>query len=1087
MDLPQRLGQLSRLSSDLYETGSARSLPLSTRRSPSYLSHRSVENDPGSTSYGSTRSYTRTLSHSGASDYGSGSGMPVSRTLPLRRSLKTFDRSPQNILPEYDTAGPGGGGSMHHHHMSPSGSLRHSLFDSSKYDNPGSYLTRIRSASRERGERESSMASSSANRVARTLYPSSGTLSTTGEANGWEGGLDAVLSPSSSLAASIYSTTSGTTVGGVGSSISPISTTVSLNSESLLSPNSSSFSLDNGDSPGSSSSRLLSVQEKMNNYSQYYQSLTQSPFRRLPLASPSQIHANSNSNLATFGVGLSELRNAQPPTTLSRPVSFQPHPVVVPLMVDAPPMEVGLGTSTSDSGSATPCIQSPVSNPMSSSVTSPSISPPQVPSPVTVPYKSPQEISPQRSDDAKAAKPPSSSIPRWPTVSVRQHRPLSISSFPDGPRASSVSRVMSPPPHPQSGGQHGTSVMTKGPVEVGSPSVGIGILKRRDNSRATSVERITRLLERKSMPREMLANGDAAGDSAATTGSGKSKNAEEVNQIGNESTSVIGVVESEKANQSMKKPKFLQSLEKKWEKFTNKGSQNDDSGRSTMNNSVDMSCNNVTGTDQIDANGTSSAASPEPNQAGATSEESSSHEDNKFNESVLLRRALSPEKKVKPNSRLAAAGGTVGFMLGKFKKMEESPAAVSVTPAASSAVSRIPTGRPPLGINGVGGIGSRLGLLGRRTQMPYTGTTSDSVLTLTAKEMGRAADNSSGDESSGLLRSAAQIAQEKRRLHPKLEVKKEMPSCTIEGPVSPPVVLATQQQATSPPQIQIQDSTEPKVNYEVMPKMDLASLSPISVSEGERTESDESNAGTASPNSQMKSDSTSAVDDAESVSDRILRKSFYNRFNASGIDRNRRSHSVTPGSSRRIMPNSATATLRVNSNGGGSNGGVSSAKGSGNHQPVRRSVSPSASTVASAESKDSSDHSSTQNRSPSPYWSGLNKYNPNPLFKELMVGEDLGKSNTDVGKKTEYSRRITSKLSKLLREIESDLNSCQLTKTESGVSDDGDGALLLGGVTGHHHNSTLIPNRVMAPQITTAVATSSGVSTLKKKNNYNEN
>ncbi len=510
----------------MYETGSARSLPLSTRRSPSYLSHRSVvDNDLLSSSYGSPRSYTRTLSHSAASsDYGSGRDMPpssgVSRTLPLRRSLKTFDRSPQNILPEYDTTGPGGGGSLHHHHISSSGSLRHSLLDSSsKYDNHSTYLSRLRSASRDRSDREGSVVSggtSSASRIVRTLYP---TGTSSGEANGWEGGQDAG-STSSSLAASSYSTTSGILAGGAGSSISPISTTVSLNSESLLSPT-SSFSLE-VDIPGSSASRLLSVQEKMNNYSQYYQSLTQNPFRRLPLASPSQIHASSPSS---FGVGLSEIRNAQPPPILSRPMAFQPQPAVVPLRVEPPPplpMEVGPGSSTSDEGSATPCIQSPVSKPLSS-VTSPSISPRQMVSPVTVssPMKSPQEISPKSLEEIRASKPPSSSsIPRWPTVSVRQHRPLSISSFPDGPRASSVSRVMSPPPlqQPERNG------------EVSS-STGIGILKRRD-SRATSVERITRLLERKSIPREVNNATTTAATGGDTISQSKTK-------VGEESTSHI--------------------------------------------------------------------------------------------------------------------------------------------------------------------------------------------------------------------------------------------------------------------------------------------------------------------------------------------------------------------------------------------------------------------------------------------------------------------------------------------------------------------------------------------------------------------
>lgn len=1038
-------GQLSsRHTSDIYETGSARSLPLSTRRSPSYLSHRSVDNDFSSSSYTTPRSYSRTLSHSGASDYGSSAGLPpsaISRTLPLRRSLKTFDRSPQSILPEYDTTGPGGGGGgSYHHHISssPASSLRHSLYETPKYDSSSSYLTRLRSASRDRSDREGSV-SSSANRVLRSLYPTG----TSGEANGWDGGQNAV-SPSSSITASSYSSTSGILAGG-GTSISPVSTTVSLNSESLLSPNSSSYALD---ADNNSSSRLLSVQEKMNNYSQYYQSLTQSPYRRLPMASPSQIHANSSSS---FGVGLSELRNSQP-SVLSRPVAFQPQPNVVPLKVDPPPMEIALASSTSDDGSATPCIQSPVSNPLSS-VTSPSISPPQMSSPGSIisPPKS-QNVSPKSLEDAKAAKPPSSSIPRWPAVSVRQHRPLSISSFPDGPRASSVTRVMSPPPLPEKNGVGG---MNGQDSSAYTAAIGIASLKKRDNSRATSVERITRLLERKSTPvREMPTNTVPAEPQLVKS--------TELPPATNGSNGVLNG-DSEKSN-ATRKPKFLQSLEKKWEKLTNSNNQSKtdlvDSSLKNCKNDLD----NVTSSGDhfnmdININLTSCSASPEPNQAGHTSEESSSHDDTKFNESVLIRRALSPEKKVK-TSRLAAAGGTVGFMLGKFKRMEETPPPAGVT----SNTSKIPTGRPPVGLNGVasGPLASRLGLGGRRSQLAYTGAASDSILSLTAKEMGRTADSTCGD--TGLLRSAVAIAQEKRNFRqPKLEVKKDMPS-SPEGPSSPSM-LQTKVSSLPAPQIQIMDDPDPSNDTASLPKVDLSALSPISITESERTESDESG---LSPNL-AKSES---ADDADSVSDRILRKSFYNRFNATGIDRNRRSHSVTPGSSRRSLGSSGAANLRVNAT------GPSSSKGSPtavtNTQPLRRSISPSASTVASAESKESSEQSSTQNRSPSPYWSSINKYNPNPLFKELLAAEDL--RPTDIGKKTEYSRRITSKLSKLLREIESDLNSCQLTKSGS---DDGDNDNLIltglgGGGLASSNNTPLIPNRVTSPMTSTSMGPTPG-------------
>lgn len=968
---------------------------------------------------------------------GTSSAAGISRTLPLRRSLKTFDRNPQNILPEYEST-PGVGGLA-----------RHSLFDSKYHPHDAtssgsSYLTRLRSASRERPEQTLS-------RVSRApLFPSS-----SGEANGRDGGHDAVSSTSSITAS--YSATGGSSI------TSPLSTGVSLDSEHLLSPNSSfSYHTDTGSgvsTPTSSAARLLSVQEKMNNYSQYYQSLTQNPFRRLPMASPSQIHSNSSA----FGVGLSELRNSQMSPLLSRPASFHPeHRTVVttPLKVEAPET---LNGSMSDEGSATPCVQSPVSNTVSS-VTSPSISPPQMSSPGTT---SKAEVSPKSAEEMRASKPPTASsasgIPRWPSVSVRQHRPLSISSFPDGPRANSVSRVMSPPPAQFE--KNGVPPPVNGTTEPNNSAAVAALVQKRRDARATSVERITRLLERKSMPREVPPSSSSATEPSKKKGAEENGVPSAVTPLAD--TSGTGGGDVKPTQTSSKMPKFLQNLEKKWDKLTHSGGSVNTNGKESQDETTPMAVINTSSASQIQPVGTMSSItsngvagnihptsfSPEPQpQTRGTSEESSSQED-KINESVLLRRALSPEKKVKATNRLAAAGGTVNFMLGKFKRMEQEPQVTSPVVGAS----KIPTGRPPMGTSTTG-INMRLG--GRRA-LPYTGTASDSVLTLTAaaKEIGRTADTSNGDEA-GLINSAAVMAQEKRRLQqPRVDVKTDGPSNQegspqVEQPLrSPPHPQPTVPPPPTvvlgpPPQIQIQDESSPKSSASSsMLKMDMSSLSPISVSEGERTESDESAGG-----AQAKSDtgSVAADDDGESVSDRILRKSFYNRFNATGIDRNRRSHSVTPASSRRSLGSSSGTSLRVNGAGGNVNGGAPKSGGGtspGGPSNLRRSVSPSASTVASVESKESSsDQSSTQNRSPSPYWSGLNKYNPNPLFKELMINENF-RTPTDVGKKTEYSRRITSKLSKLLREIESDLNSCHLTKTGSGVSEDGDSSVLLLGQT----------------------------------------
>jgi hypothetical protein len=118
----------------------------------------------------------------------------------------------------------------------------------------------------------------------------------------------------------------------------------------------------------------------------------------------------------------------------------------------------------------------------------------------------------------------------------------------------------------------------------------------------------------------------------------------------------------------------------------------------------------------------------------------------------------------------------------------------------------------------------------------------------------------------------------------------------------------------------------------------------------------------------------------ESVSDRIFRKSFYSRFNS--LDR-KKYGSGTAGS--------------------GTTSGI-------------RTYSPNRSLTVSLPSHKalSGDGKNASCSSLSPK---INKYNPNPLFKELITDEY--KSNA--GTKTDYSRRATSKLSKLLREIESDV------------------------------------------------------------------
>lgn len=848
----------------------------------------------------------------------------------------------------------------------------------------------------------------------------------------------------------------------------------------------------------------LSVQDKMNNYSQYYQNLTSSsPLTRFQLT-PSQIQAEGGRGTTPgMGNGLNNSVKSDPGNSSAIGLArLRPNTMYE--------TSFNNGETSQRNGNHFVKEQTP-----------------------DVTQNSP-----------KTAVASTTSIPKWPGVSVQQYRPLSISSFPStehqlNQRASSVSRVVSPPPTPQPQGPTQNQLLTNG--DTGT--------KKKEPSRATSVERITRFLERKSVPRESQDSGSRPLSPAPVS------RPQSPNQFPTQPATPIPTPVTPKSGRS----KFLQSLEKKWEKFTTpkeSGVESQEKADTLKNTSRPIS------PPPVPPSGHRSPLTIQPEKEG--SPEELSPDDNKISESVLLRRALSPEKKLTKEKKFGS--GTVNFMLGKFKRFEE----VTPPPAANKFQIQ-PTTKPPPG-------GSRIG---RRVQSAYVGAASDSVLSLPQGQLSRpeapmpsfvrptspvspptpvlqqpptsaptAPSLSTSETLSpnnlpdlGIIRSAEAAQQKRRSL--RLDTRSPSPGpppstpsaetnpipkpnsapqyrpimstgTTNSGPISTTtsntpgsgtsnVGLFTPDQKSSPaatsliprsnpglatlrctsplsintagelsplpkpPQPELITSksmSPPKITVHSGDFVDSSLLSPsmlspnsiASISDSAELDLDSSSvcSDTRNPDARNHS-SASVLDEEESVSDRILRKSFYSRFNS--IDRAKRSASLNAAGAARkgIYPLNAS-----NGNAGRNSGGNLTNHNHHHHshhhhhrssvaksptplettptpshlhksfsptpsEPCRSNGSITPVPVSNCTLSDKlSPPTDNLTREPSPHSLVINKYNPNPLFKELIT-EDF---KSDIEKKTEYSRRVTSKLSKLLREIETDLNTCSLTKKD---------------------------------------------------------
>ncbi|XP_021957604.1 mucin-12 isoform X1 [Folsomia candida] len=1081
------------LPTELFETTSVRSLPVTlNRRSPSYLSQRSEPygSDRESVTPTPQRPYGRTMS---STDYATNSPN-LSRTLPFRRSLKSFNSQDHDYSVDSVVGAIRG--------------LGQSLIDSPATFDPDSYLRQMRSdraksVGRElvvnREQNQNGNGLRDCNSMARMTSISE----TDGGGSGVTGG-EAVETP-------------------------PPQT---------------------NDHPG-----RLSVQDKMNNYTQYYNSLTgASPVKRFP----SQIHAENGRGTSPSpnAIGLARLR----PSTM---------------------FETMNGSSSSSSG--------PVgNNNMAMTTTSAGMT------------NGSDNVTPKLT----------TGIPKWPGVSIQQYRPLSISSFPSNEniggkqimgRASSVSRVVSPPPPPPPPPQTVATTTTPNSTNM----------NKKDISRATSVERITRFLERKSsVPREIQ---------PVEVGQTQSRPFSPPVPVSSSSPVPDSRSSPTVRNTANNKSKFLQSLEKKWDKFTGNGQQQQQ--QPEMDKTRPMSPTILSG-----------HRSPPPQQQqfeddgdrGELSSTEISPDDNKISESVLLRRALSPEKKVKK-----FGSGTVNFMLGKFKRFEE------VTPPPPAAnkfqISAAGNLKPPVGS---GSVGSRIG---RRIQSAYAGAASDSVLTLSQRsnnfgnksgilvnngaEVGQDGGNSDMQQPDPEIIRSGEAAQEKRRsLRPQpvnsRALSPEMLNPVISRPLSPEMNSPSNSRPLSPPEFRPVNNRplSPEVNYpsttrplsppefrpvnnrplspdpnhtyrpispEIMNNRPLSpevttsttrplslfvtttiyntdpiystptlssssqiprpnglitttlrSSSPIPTSQVKgqsrdlgiispepiphperevitsksmtspphvtinRSPSDNPilSPSMLSPNSDSVTTTTGDLDDSgsicsssdvrnildeeESVSDRIFRKSFYPRFHEKGIKTRSVSLNAATAARKGLHPNpQITNTPPPISNGHHhhhhhhhhrSNSQAKSVTPGGG----KTVVTPSTSSAPAAETSPTitttttngpamstlSTDNTTTTRAPSPHSLVINKYNPNPLFKELITDD----FKSDIEKKTEYSRRVTSKLSKLLREIETDLNTCSLTKKDD--DDEGDDEdEILGGTKNMTTNGVATTNVTSPP------------------------
>ncbi|CAG7720997.1 unnamed protein product [Allacma fusca] len=604
------------------------------------------------------------------------------------------------------------------------------------------------------------------------------------------------------------------------------------------------------------------------------------------------------------------------------------------------------------------------------------------------------------------------------------------------PQNPTTFRVLSPPP---TNPNPVTEVPKTSPT--GPPITGYNKIPRRD-ARATSVEKITRLLERKSMPRErvvspppqispptpnhieMSRTPEAVSPSSTLT----LKSEEDASDRSlNASPEKFRNISNSNSLQRIGKPKFLQNLEKKWEKLTSPSPQ---PVREFEKPSRKEEPAVIMPQDSSDE----SEAQTKPD-----------------SESMLLQRAVSPEKKLR--SKFGAS--TVNYMLGKFKRFEE-----------SSSGSKIPAGKPP-----VGSLSNSK--IGRRVQSVYAGACSDSVLTLPREttpspvitngipdpdKAGHVANPSKSRISPRLERAATVITNAvpnpasagQLLREADTDDSKQKPHL-VRRPVSLGIFSGGGNNASSSNNTVNPSNTNPSLiprfNRNATPQRTL----PSSVSvDNERTPINECPTPVTEapqihiiPDSKISDDpddnlltptsisdsfdsssicsektemSKSVLDDEESVSDRIFRKSFYPRFNS--LDRKK--SKSTPSNPRHYTPKVGKSPVVARSSLSPSNNFHESL--------VNNFVGNSLVAIPAPNSMSSiSPVPPTCSSTPSPTTVGLsskiNKYNPNPLFKELITDD----FKTEVGSKAEYSRRVTSKLSKLLKEIESDIGSSGAT------------------------------------------------------------
>ena len=510
-------------------------------------------------------------------------------------------------------------------------------------------------------------------------------------------------------------------------------------------------------------------------------------------------------------------------------------------------------------------------------------------------------------------------------------------------------------------------------------AIAAGALPKRD-FRAASVDKITRILQQKSMSKDGLAPSKPAQNSfdmksavnaTKVYAKGEDNNvkvAKSCMSPKDEKQSVCEAttMEPDSHNQSTKgnKPKFIQSLEKRWEKVT--------------------------------APLTGAAIDRTESRSRMLTQSKDSSEDlsNLDSESVLLQRAVSPEKKGKTRF----GGSTVGFMLGKFRKIEESTTKTSV-----------------------GGAKIAPNVSSRRALSSYAGASSDSVLTLpkTFQPLAESRSNFAVTAQPQICSTSLKSPSVSKELSlEKTEGNYEEASsqnqthsssnfrCTQKNSLIP---RRNVQGVCNTVDANIWDTDcEQRLPIDVLP-VGSRDTTPTNVyapqtviDEKEYDESITTPTSDSLESSSICSEKNeiwgrSVLDEEESVSDRIFRKSFYPRFNS--LERKKpATRYLSNSASKANKPQSRSARSLAGANQLSNDLGASESC----------TVTPAAATTAPT-SRISEPQSAPID--------SINKYNPNPLFKELIT-EDLLVPQSS--RKAAHSERVTSKLSKLLLEIDSD-------------------------------------------------------------------